>query len=70
VGRRLGLVEGWRGEILSFVRFGADGRITRFFRAIRHDHLAGARAADPRQHRPRFPRVHKSVNGSYSGHDL
>jgi len=27
----LGLVEGWRGEILSYVRFGADGRIARFF---------------------------------------
>ena len=27
----LGLVEGWRGEMLCFVRFGAHGRIARFF---------------------------------------
>jgi len=27
----LGIVEGWRGEILSFVRFDANGRIARFF---------------------------------------
>jgi Ni,Fe-hydrogenase III large subunit len=27
----LAIVEGWRGEILTYVRFGADGRIARFF---------------------------------------
>jgi len=27
----LGLVEGWRGEIMSHVRFGEDGKIARFF---------------------------------------
>jgi Ni,Fe-hydrogenase III large subunit len=67
----LGLVEGWRGEILSFVRFGEDGRIARFFprdpswttwpalELLIHDNIV-----------PDFPVCNKSVNGSYSGHDL
>ncbi|MDO8789163.1 MAG: NADH-quinone oxidoreductase subunit C [Sulfuritalea sp.] len=67
----LGLVEGWRGEILSFVRFGANGRIARFFprdpswttwpalELLIHDNIV-----------PDFPVCNKSVNGSYSGHDL
>jgi Ni,Fe-hydrogenase III large subunit len=67
----LGLIEGWRGEILSFVRFGADGRIARFFprdpswttwpalELLIHDNIV-----------PDFPVCNKSVNGSYSGHDL
>lgn len=67
----LGLVEGWRGEILSFVRFGADGRIARFFprdpswtiwpalELLMHDNIV-----------PDFPVCNKSVNGSYSGQDL
>ncbi|MBI2312519.1 MAG: NADH-quinone oxidoreductase subunit C [Betaproteobacteria bacterium] len=67
----LGLVEGWRGEILSFVRFGADGRIARFFardpswttwpalELLIRDNIV-----------PDFPLCNKSVNGSYSGHDL
>jgi len=67
----LGVIEGWRGEILSFVRFGADGRIARFFprdpswttwpalELLIHDNIV-----------PDFPVCNKSVNGSYSGHDL
>jgi len=67
----LGLIEGWRGEILSFVRFGADGRVARFFprdpswttwptlELLIHDNIV-----------PDFPVCNKSVNGSYSGHDL
>jgi len=67
----LGLVEGWRGEILSFVRFGANGRIARFFprdpswttwpalELLIHDNIV-----------PDFPVCNKSVNGSYSGNDL
>lgn len=67
----LGLVEGWRGEVLTFVRFGADGRIARFFprdpswftwpaleRLIMGNIV------------PDFPVSNKSVNGSYSGQDL
>jgi Ni,Fe-hydrogenase III large subunit len=67
----IGIIEGWRGEILSFVRFGADGRIVRFFprdpswttwpalELLIHDNIV-----------PDFPVCNKSVNGSYSGHDL
>ncbi|MDD3518529.1 MAG: NADH-quinone oxidoreductase subunit C [Chromatiales bacterium] len=67
----LGLVEGWRGEILAFVRFGADGRIARYFprdpswftwpalERLIHGNIV-----------PDFPVCNKSVNGSYSGHDL
>jgi Ni,Fe-hydrogenase III large subunit len=67
----LGLVEGWRGEILTYVRFGEGGRIARFFprdpswttwpaiELLIHDNIV-----------PDFPVCNKSVNGSYSGQDL
>ncbi len=67
----LGLIEGWRGEILSYVRFDEAGRIARFFprdpswftwpalERLIHGNIV----AD-------FPVCNKSVNGSYSGHDL
>ncbi|NOY63496.1 MAG: Ni,Fe-hydrogenase III large subunit [Gammaproteobacteria bacterium] len=67
----LGLVEGWRGEIITHVRFGDDGRIARFFprdpswlnwpilEQLIHGNIV-----------PDFPVCNKSVNGSYSGQDL
>lgn len=67
----LGIVEGWRGEILTYMRFGADGKIARFFprdpswttwpalEKLVRDNIV-----------PDFPACNKSVNGSYSGHDL
>ncbi|MFN7085553.1 MAG: Ni,Fe-hydrogenase III large subunit, partial [Burkholderiales bacterium] len=67
----LGFVESWRGEILSYVRFSDDGRIARFFprdpswttwpalELLIHDNIV-----------PDFPVCNKSINGSYSGHDL
>ncbi|MHB8623999.1 MAG: hydrogenase large subunit [Sulfuricaulis sp.] len=67
----LGLVEGWRGEILTYVRFDENGQIARFFprdpswttwpaiELLIHDNIV-----------PDFPVCNKSVNGSYSGHDL
>ncbi len=67
----LGLVEGWRGEILSYVRFGDDGRITRFF--PRDPSWFNWPALEQLIHGnivPDFPVCNKSVNGSYSGHDL
>ena len=67
----LGMVDGWRGEVVTFVRFDASGRIARFFprdpswftwpaleRLIQGNIV------------PDFPVCNKSVNGSYSGHDL
>ncbi|GAB1233023.1 NADH-quinone oxidoreductase subunit C [Ferrigenium sp. UT4] len=67
----IGLVEGWRGETLTYVCFGADGRIARCFprdpswttwpalEVLIHDNIV-----------PDFPVCNKSVNGSYSGQDL
>jgi Ni,Fe-hydrogenase III large subunit len=67
----LGIVEGFRGEIVTHVRFAADGRIARFFprdpswltwpalEKLVRDNIV-----------PDFPVCNKSVNGSYSGHDL
>jgi Ni,Fe-hydrogenase III large subunit len=67
----LGLVEGWRGEVLSFVRFGAGGRIARFFP---RDPSWFSWPALERMIQgnivPDFPVCNKSVNGSYSGQDL
>ncbi|NCA71158.1 MAG: Ni,Fe-hydrogenase III large subunit [Sphingobacteriia bacterium] len=67
----LGLVDGWRGETLCFVRFGAQGRIARYF------------PRDPSWFTwpalerliignivPDFPVCNKSVNASYAGADL
>ena len=67
----LGLIEGWRGETLAFVRFDASGRIARYFprdaswflwpalERLIHGNIV----AD-------FPVCNKSVNGSYAGVDL
>ncbi len=67
----LGLVEGFRGECLAYVRFGEDGRVARYFprdpswttwpalELLIHDNIV-----------PDFPVCNKSVNGSYSGHDV
>lgn len=67
----LGLVEGWRGEILAYVRFAEGGGIARYYprdpswlnwpalEHLIHDNIV-----------PDFPVCNKSVNGSYSGHDL
>ena len=67
----LGLIEGWRGEILAYVRFAQDGRIARYYprdpswlnwpalEHLIHDNIV-----------PDFPVCNKSVNGSYSGNDL
>lgn len=64
-------VEGWRGEILCFVRFGENNRIARYYprdpsiinwpalEKIVLDNIV-----------PDFPVCNKSVNGSYSGQDL
>ncbi|MGY6276430.1 hydrogenase large subunit [Methylomonas sp. MgM2] len=67
----LGIVDGWRGEIVTFVRFGGDDTISRFY------------PRDPSQLNwpvleklvldnivPDFPVCNKSVNASYSGNDL
>ena len=67
----LGIVEGWRGEIVTYVRLDTDGRVARFFprdpswftwpalEQLIHGNIV-----------PDFPVCNKSVNGSYSAHDL
>lgn len=67
----IGIIDGWRGEIVTHVRFRAHGRIARFFprdpswltwptlERLIHGNIV-----------PDFPVCNKSVNGSYSGHDL
>lgn len=67
----LAMIEAWRGEIVSYVRLDDNNRIERFY------------ARDPSAINwptlerivlnnivPDFPVCNKSVNGSYSGHDL
>jgi Ni,Fe-hydrogenase III large subunit len=67
----LGLTEGFRGEVLAYVRFGAGNAVARYYprdpswlnwpalELLIHDNIV-----------PDFPVCNKSVNGSYSGHDL
>lgn len=67
----LGIVEGWRGEIITYIRFDAGNTIARFYprdpsllnwpvlEKLVLDNIV-----------PDFPVCNKSVNGSYSGHDL
>jgi len=67
----LGLVEGWRGEILAYIRFAEDGAIARYYPRDPSwlnwpalEHLIHGNIV------PDFPVCNKSVNGSYSGQDL
>ena len=67
----LGFVEGWRGEIISYVKLDTAGRVMRFFprdpswliwpalECLIQDNIV-----------PDFPVCNKSINGSYSGQDL
>ena len=70
-GEGLGLVEGFRGEILTAVRIAADGTVARCFPRdpswlqwpLLEAAIEGNIVAD-------FPLCNKSFNCSYSGHDL
>jgi Ni,Fe-hydrogenase III large subunit len=67
----MGFIDGWRGEVLAFVRFAEGGCIARYFprdpswftwpalERLIHGNIV-----------PDFPVCNKSVNASYSGHDL
>ncbi|MGR9051226.1 MAG: hydrogenase large subunit [Gammaproteobacteria bacterium] len=64
-------VEGWRGEILCYVRFGADHRIARYFpRDPSQINWPALEKIQINNIVPDFPICNKSVNGSYSGQDL
>ena len=67
----LGLIEGWRGEILCFVRFDDTRNVTRYF--VRDPSWFTWPALERLilgNIVPDFPVCNKSVNGSYSGGDL
>jgi Ni,Fe-hydrogenase III large subunit/NADH:ubiquinone oxidoreductase subunit C len=67
----LGRVEGWRGEIIAYVRFAADNRIARYFpRDPSWTTWPALEKLTRGNIVPDFPVCNKSVNGSYSGHDL
>jgi Ni,Fe-hydrogenase III large subunit len=70
-GEGLGLVEGFRGDVLAWLRIGKDGRVERchlrdpswFQWPLLEAVIEGNIVAD-------FPLCNKSFNCSYSGHDL
>jgi Ni,Fe-hydrogenase III large subunit len=70
-GEGMALVEGFRGDVLVSLRFGADGRVLRchprdpswFQWPLLEAAIEGNIVAD-------FPLCNKSFNCSYSGHDL
>lgn len=67
----LGMVEGWRGEIVTYIRFDADNKIARFY--PRDPSILNWPALEKLvldNIVPDFPVCNKSLNGSYSGNDL
>lgn len=67
----LGIVEGWRGEIIVYVRFDADNKIARYY--PRDPSMLNWPALEKlvlNNIVPDFPVCNKSLNGSYSGNDL
>ncbi|MFN4148680.1 MAG: NADH-quinone oxidoreductase subunit C [Rhodocyclaceae bacterium] len=67
----VGVVEGWRGEVVVGVQLGKDGRLARC-----HPHDPSWQAWPVLEHAvlkdivPDFPLINKSFNLSYSGHDI
>jgi Ni,Fe-hydrogenase III large subunit len=67
----IGFVDGWRGEIVTYVRLDAAGRVLRFFpRDPSWLTWPALELLIQGNIVPDFPVCNKSVNGSYSGHDL
>lgn len=67
----IGLIEGWRGEVLAFVSINSDGLVERYF--PRDPSWFSWSALEQLIHGnivPDFPVCNKSINGSYSGVDL
>jgi Ni,Fe-hydrogenase III large subunit len=67
----LGIVDGFRGEIISYVRFTANNTIARFY--PRDPSILNWPALEKlvlNNIVPDFPVCNKSLNGSYSGNDL
>jgi Ni,Fe-hydrogenase III large subunit/Ni,Fe-hydrogenase III component G len=67
----LAMIDGWRGEIITYVRFGADNTIARFYpRDPSAINWPALEKIVLNNIVPDFPVCNKSLNGSYSGHDL
>ncbi len=67
----IGLVEGWRGETLAFLRLDGEGRVLRYFpRDPSWLNWPALELLIAGNIVPDFPVCNKSVNGSYSGVDL
>ena len=67
----IGFVDGWRGEIVTYVRLDANARVTRFFpRDPSWLTWPALELLVQGNIVPDFPVCNKSVNGSYSGQDL
>ncbi|MDY0211481.1 MAG: NADH-quinone oxidoreductase subunit C [Desulfuromonadaceae bacterium] len=67
----LGLIEGWRGETVAYVRLNAAGTVESYF--PRDPSWFNWRALEELIHGniiPDFPVCNKSINGTYAGHDL
>jgi Ni,Fe-hydrogenase III large subunit len=67
----LGMVDGFRGEIVSYIRFEAHNKIARFY--PRDSSIVNWPALEKlvlNNIVPDFPVCNKSLNGSYSGNDL
>jgi len=67
----IGMIEAWRGEIVCFVSFELDNRIGRYY--PRDPSVINWPALEKivlENIVPDFPVCNKSLNGSYSGHDL
>jgi len=67
----IGMVEGWRGEIISYVRFDNKGKIARYYpRDPSALNWPALEQLIDGNMVPDFPVCNKSVNGSYAGQDL
>jgi Ni,Fe-hydrogenase III large subunit len=70
-GEGLGIVEGWRGELVSYVELDPAGRVARYFpRDPSWLNWPALELLVQGNIVPDFPVCNKSVNGSYSGQDL
>lgn len=70
-GEGIGMVDGWRGEIISYLALDDSGRVTRFFpRDPSWLNWPALEQLIQENIVPDFPVCNKSVNGSYSGQDL
>ncbi|WP_319587558.1 NADH-quinone oxidoreductase subunit C [uncultured Desulfobulbus sp.] len=67
----VGCIEGWRGEIIAYVRLEEGGIVSRYFpRDPSWLNWPALEVLILGEIVPDFPLCNKSVNGSYSGHDL